>query len=318
MDIWQMKYIVSIVENDFNITGAAQKLHISQPALSKSITAFESEINIQIFTRLKGRLTDLTPTGQIIYEKAKEVIQHYDELLEVFDFRSKSSIDTLLLGIPPLIITTFFSNFFGQLKFERPDIHINSIELGASKLEQLLEELKLDFAVLLKPTGINLENYNECLLHEGDVRIYMSDKHPLAKKDRLTWRDINNCDFALCDDSFRLHHLFLAKIKSENIIMNSLLTAYSWDYLFATIRDSQMITPLPYTSKYIFNMHGVKEVPMEDPIPWQIILAYRKKSTYTPIEKFTIEFSKKYFKSRANSKDLYNEENSLCNLKRLP
>ncbi|MDF2951808.1 MAG: LysR family regulatory protein [Anaerocolumna sp.] len=298
MDIWQMKYIVSIVENDFNITKAAQKLHISQPALSKSITLVESEINIQIFTRVKGRLANLTPTGQIIYEKAKEVIQHFDELLDVFDFRSKHTEDTLMLGIPPLIITTFFSNFFSQLKYDRPDIQISTIELGASKLEQMLEELKIDFAVLLKPTGICMDNYNECLLHEGDIRIYMSDKHPLAEKDVLTWEDINHCDFALCDDSFRVHHLFLDKIKTENVVMNSLLTAYSWDYLFATIRDSQMITPLPYTSKYIFNMHGVKEVPIENPIPWQIILAYRKKSSYTPLEKYTIEFFKNYFSTR--------------------
>jgi DNA-binding transcriptional LysR family regulator len=203
-----------------------------------------------------------------------------------------------MLGIPPLIITTFFSNFFSQLKYDRPDIQISTIELGASKLEQMLEELKIDFAVLLKPTGICLDDYNECLLHEGDIRIYMSDKHPLAGKEMLTWEDINHCDFALCDDSFRVHHLFLDKIKNENVVMNSLLTAYSWDYLFATIRDSQMITPLPYTSKYIFNMHGVKEVPIENPIPWQIILAYRKKSSYTPLEKYTIEFFKNYFSTR--------------------
>ncbi|MFR0552242.1 helix-turn-helix domain-containing protein [Ligilactobacillus salivarius] len=53
-EINHIKYIQAIVENDFNITAAAHKIHISQPALSKSINLIESEYHVHIFTRDKN------------------------------------------------------------------------------------------------------------------------------------------------------------------------------------------------------------------------------------------------------------------------
>ncbi|MDF2609282.1 MAG: gltC 1 [Lachnospiraceae bacterium] len=297
MEICQIKYLTSIIENDFNITRTAEKLHISQPALSKSITILESEINTQLFIRSKGRLTNLTPSGQIFYEKSKAVLTHYDELNEIIKFRSVSPGGTLAIGIPPLVITALFRNFFNQLQIDNPNVDISIIEYGASKLTEMMKELKLDISVLLSPTGLNPEEYDEIFLHEGEIAIYLSDTHPLAQKDKMTWSDLNHHDIAICDETYRTYHLFLSKLKSENIEIASLHTVNSWDYLFASIRNSNMITVFPYVSKYLFNMQGVKEIHIEDPILWKIVLTYRRKKTYSPIEKYTIDYIVNYFKS---------------------
>lgn len=297
MEICQIKYLTSIIENDFNITRAAEKLHISQPALSKSITILENEINTQLFARSRGRLTSLTPSGQIFYEKSKAVLTRYDELNEIIKFRSVSSSGTLLIGIPPLVITALFPNFFNQLQIDSPNIQTSIIEYGAVKLTEMMKDLQLDISVLLSPTGLSPDEYEEIFIHEGEIAVYTSDTHPLAKKDKITWNDLNHQDIAICDETYRTYHLFLSKLKEENIEIASLHTVNSWDYLFASIRNSYLITLFPYVSKYLFNMQGIKEIHIENPIQWKIVLTYRKKKSYPPIEKYIIDYFVNYFRT---------------------
>lgn len=104
MDINQMKYIVCIAENDFNITKAADKLYISQPALSKTIKTIEEYLNIEIFKRKKGRLIDFSDIGKIIYKNALEII--------ALDNKMQKSILEYKKKIKTLHIYRYFISFY--------------------------------------------------------------------------------------------------------------------------------------------------------------------------------------------------------------
>ncbi|WMB29077.1 LysR family transcriptional regulator [Streptococcus didelphis] len=88
MNISNLTYFVEIVNCNFNLTKAAQKNHISQPALSNYIKTIENEENIKLFLRHKGRLVGLTTIGERFYENAKVVISHHEQLMA--DLRSES------------------------------------------------------------------------------------------------------------------------------------------------------------------------------------------------------------------------------------
>ncbi|GEK91927.1 LysR family transcriptional regulator [Alkalibacterium kapii] len=51
MDIKQMQYFIAVVENDFNISQASKFLHVSQPALSQTISVLEKNENVVLFER---------------------------------------------------------------------------------------------------------------------------------------------------------------------------------------------------------------------------------------------------------------------------
>ena len=297
MDIMQLKYIVSVIENNFNITRAAQTLHISQPALSTSVMEFEKQEEIEVFVRSRGRLTGLTESGQIIYEKALDIIPRYDELLSIIRYRAKSVQGSVCLGIPPLVITALFPEVFQLMKADNPDIDVAIVEYGGAKLVEMLKGMQLDFAVLLSPSQLSPLEYREVVLHQGEITAYMSEHHPFAQKNRFTWQDLNDMDVVICDSSYSTYHLFMAKIKEQGVSLKSVTTVYSWDFIFETIRKSDRITVLPYRVKYMFNMHGVKEVPFDDPIPWIITLSYRIKQKYLPEEQYMIDYITDYFKT---------------------
>lgn len=70
IDLQKLAYFITVVENNFNITKAAQELFISQPALSNAIRSMEKEEGVALFIKNKGRYTELTPAAVICMKKA--------------------------------------------------------------------------------------------------------------------------------------------------------------------------------------------------------------------------------------------------------
>ena len=64
MDIRHLRYFVSIVDNDFNLSRASLNLYISQPALSMMISDFENKEGVQLFKRAQGKIVGLTYVGE--------------------------------------------------------------------------------------------------------------------------------------------------------------------------------------------------------------------------------------------------------------
>ncbi len=61
MKLHQLRYLAAVAQSGLNITAAAQKLHTSQPGVSKQIKLLEDELGFQIFTREGRNLTRITP-----------------------------------------------------------------------------------------------------------------------------------------------------------------------------------------------------------------------------------------------------------------
>lgn len=72
MDLRQLTYFLAVAEEG-QITAAAQNLHITQPPLSHQIKLLEEELGLQLFERGR-RNVQLTDAGQILYNRAKQII----------------------------------------------------------------------------------------------------------------------------------------------------------------------------------------------------------------------------------------------------
>jgi LysR family cys regulon transcriptional activator len=63
MKLHQLRYLAAVAQSGLNITAAAQKLHTSQPGVSKQIKLLEDELGFQIFVREGRNLTRITPAA---------------------------------------------------------------------------------------------------------------------------------------------------------------------------------------------------------------------------------------------------------------
>lgn len=159
MDIRHLRYFVSIVDNDFNLSRASQNLYVSQPALSMMITEFENRENIQIFKRASGKIIGLTFAGENYYRDAKEVIKRYNDMRTNLYKSKDCKKGTITIGIPPLVLSAVFSSVLPNLILKNPDINFIIKEIGAYALKSELLLDKVDLAVLLYPERISKKYY---------------------------------------------------------------------------------------------------------------------------------------------------------------
>lgn len=77
MKLHELRSTRAVVEAGFSVTAAAEALHTSQPGISRHIQQVEHYLAIELFTRVKNRLTGLTPAGQVLVPM---IIQALDQL----------------------------------------------------------------------------------------------------------------------------------------------------------------------------------------------------------------------------------------------
>lgn len=295
MDISQLRYFVAIVDNDFNLSATAQKLHISQPALSRFILNFENTEGIDLFHRQNGRLKNLTPVGELLYAKGLELVEEHEGMMR--NIRELSSFygGTIRIGVPPLILSLLFSDVMLQLMTKNPNIKFVMIEKGAFELEKQLMLGQVDIAILLKPNSLNNSIFSEIHLHHDRLMAYMHTNHPLAKKDQLTWPDFRQEKVIMFDESFMIHHLLNTKFNTHNSHPRHAIYSSSWDFFIEAIKTNDLVTILPRPVMDFIRGDIIVERPIENTINWDVVAAFSKKNSYTTLETYVLDSLNDYF-----------------------
>lgn len=82
MEFRELQYFLAVVREE-NISRAAEVLHVTQPTLSRQMTALEEELGAQLFIR--GRHLSLTDAGVMLRRRAEEMVSLMDKTLNEFE-----------------------------------------------------------------------------------------------------------------------------------------------------------------------------------------------------------------------------------------
>lgn len=74
MTLTQLRYLIAIADSGLNITVAAQRVHATQPGLSKQLRQLEDELGFQLFVRKGKSLDTVTDAGQQVLERARIIL----------------------------------------------------------------------------------------------------------------------------------------------------------------------------------------------------------------------------------------------------
>jgi DNA-binding transcriptional LysR family regulator len=94
-------HAVVVLAEEMNFTRAAHRLNVTQPALSKQITELEEQYGLHLFNREKGRLIELTESGQIFVEEASAVLSHAERAIQLARATQDGSDRVLTVGHSP-------------------------------------------------------------------------------------------------------------------------------------------------------------------------------------------------------------------------
>lgn len=182
MKIVQLEYFCAVSQYH-SITQAAQKLYVTQPAISNAIRELEKEFSINLFTRSKNHLT-LTKEGELFYQKANELLQYIKQTsMELYDLGRQTA--PVRIGIPPILSTIFFPDILAEFKKCYPDIPLELFEYGSNRAASLVQQDVMDVALVNMHFYEIDQMYSSRIMTEHIV-FCVSPEHHLAREKEVT------------------------------------------------------------------------------------------------------------------------------------
>ena len=124
MDLLKLRYFYTVAEFE-HVTKAAEKLHIAQPAITKTIKLLESELGVPLFIRV-GRNVKLTEYGELLKRKLDGVFNIVDSIPDEIERMKKNNSFTVKLNV--LAASIAVMEAVVKYKNKNPEVIFNLIQ----------------------------------------------------------------------------------------------------------------------------------------------------------------------------------------------
>ncbi|MEL7832522.1 hydrogen peroxide-inducible genes activator [Fodinibius sp. Rm-B-1B1-1] len=186
MTLTQLSYIIA-VDRYRHFATAAEKSYVTQPTLSMQIHKLEDELGVTIFDRSKSPVIP-TEIGEKIIAEAKKIVKqskHIEDLAALTDDELRG---TFRIGIIPTVAPYLLPLFLRNFREKYPNVRLIFEEVVTDELLDLLNQDLLDIGIIATPSDRG-NIFEEDLYYEPFLG-YVSEDHPLAKKERLSVDDL--------------------------------------------------------------------------------------------------------------------------------
>jgi DNA-binding transcriptional LysR family regulator len=181
MELRQLRYFVAVAEEG-NISRAAQKIFLTQPALSRQIKALEEEIG-QCLLERQAHSIRLTSTGETLLHEARELLKHADQVLE--RVRAARQGVQLRIGYAPSFASGLLSEAVAIFAQKHPNARVELFDLSTKEILSGLENDTLDVALTVGPDR-DAHGFKWTPLLRPSWQLAVHRNHPLARRPTVT------------------------------------------------------------------------------------------------------------------------------------
>ena len=276
MDIRQLSYFVEVADQH-SFTKAAQKLNISQPALSKCILNLEDELGMNLFIRGLGNLM-LTESGKIALENAKDLLAHFSYMQKVLLELGGEHKKSISMGCSALV-SAFFGNKQMNAFFEKgKNFDFYRFESSSDCLIQKVLLMEADFSVCLLCGDILYKDFGKV---SADI-FYQGNFMAVVKRERkgcaAFFEDVPNLDKIVT--TYELFPLVLSMEKGPiTIFYTDQLDDMKWNVL-----EEGFIALVPDIIVPFFGKE-VCALELQKPIPYKLVFITSPAVKYLKIVK---------------------------------
>jgi LysR family transcriptional regulator, benzoate and cis,cis-muconate-responsive activator of ben and cat genes len=102
MELRHLRYFVAVAETQNVLRASTQKLHVSQPAVSRQIRDLEDELGVQLFERT-GKAVSLSDAGSLFLKEARSILERTDEAVRKLRAFAHGGETELHIGYTPAL-----------------------------------------------------------------------------------------------------------------------------------------------------------------------------------------------------------------------
>lgn len=190
MELSTLRSVVTLAETA-NYSRAAERLFITQPALSQQISSLEAELGLKLFERTTRRVT-LTRAGEEFVRRARQILEEADQLSQSMDLCRREMLGSLSVGLLSTLSHLNIPEYISGFQALYPNIQIKfQIAWSSTLIDQVLHR-ELDAAI----TNIHLEKgradprLKVRVFSEDVITVLCSRKRKIARRDFVTMEDL--------------------------------------------------------------------------------------------------------------------------------
>lgn len=235
MKLQQLRYLRAIVRNNLNITAAAERLHTSQPNVSKQLRLLEEELGLPIFERMGRQLTGITPAGKAIIEQAELVLNGVEAVRQIARESSDprrgglsiATTHTQARYVLPAVIRDFMRKY--------PQVNLHLHQGSPMHIAELAESGAVDFAIATEAMEY-FENLVMLPCYRWNRAIVTPCDHPLREEEPLTLEAVAHYPILTYVFGFTGRSRLDAAFKSRGLTPKVVFTATDADVIKTYVR----------------------------------------------------------------------------------
>ncbi|CAM3169082.1 LysR family transcriptional regulator [Corallococcus sp. ZKHCc1 1396] len=270
----QLEYLVAVADT-LGFRRAAERCHVSQPALSAQIQQLEAVLGVKLFERNARRVMP-TPAGTALVARARRVLTEAEHLLKAAEGMGDPFAGPLHLGAIPTVAPYVLPEVVPALVKRYPKLRLRLREEKTAVLVRDMDEGRLDAALLALDAEQGQAMEHEIIAEDPFV-VAAPPGHPLERKKEVRLRDLDDEDVLLLEDG----HCF----RSQTLALCTRVGAREVDFratslttLAQMVMASGSVTLLPQLAVSRENRQGQLVVrPFAPPVPGRtLVLAWRQ------------------------------------------
>jgi LysR family hydrogen peroxide-inducible transcriptional activator len=274
----QLQCLVAVSET-LHFGRAAERCHITQPALSSQIRTLEDALGVMLIERTRHRVL-MTPLGDELTARATQILRDVTDFTETARRSSKPFNGILRLGLLPTLGPYLLPHVLPALRREYGDLKLYLREQPAGRLHDDLEAGEIDAMVVsfdAPPPG------SGTLLFREPFWAALPLSHPLADKTILEPGDLTGEKLLLLEEGHCMRGQILAFCEREHAMEHAGFRATSLDSLRQMVASGLGMTLLPalYAEAEAFEDEQIAVRPFRAPPTRQIGMTWRASSAYS-------------------------------------
>ncbi|MFJ7311172.1 LysR family transcriptional regulator [Pseudomonas sp. NPDC098747] len=272
MDFKQLRYFVAVYEEG-HVGRAAERLSISQPALSQQIRHLEQNLDVTLFERSSKRLLP-TLAAHTLYNHALPLLDGLQRAREALGNFKGQALRTLAIGVLQTVHTSLVPQMLERVRKAQPHLVVQIYELTGLEIERRLLNGSLDIGISYLPP--RQPGLHGVMLYEDELTLVIPADHPLREFKKVSIRQAAELPMLLLGEEFQIRQIWQAQLASlgrrpqVQAELNNMLG------ILDSLPHTKLATVLPGHSQKEYDEEDLLWKPLSEPrVPLKVGLVCR-------------------------------------------
>jgi DNA-binding transcriptional LysR family regulator len=242
VDLRQLEIIRAIADTG-SFTGAGEKLHVSQSAISRQILLLEDELGEPVFHRI-GRRIRITPAGESLLQLSHRVFQDLQDTVSAISEKQESLGGTMRLVGGMTVCLYVFPTLLSEVRKIHPHLDLKVTVGSAERSIAMLRSGAGDLGLLTLP--VEASDLVSVPVLEEELLLVTYPMHPFAKKKQVAPADLNKQAFILFETGSITRRLVEQFFTRERIEPAIVMETENVEIIKAMVRHGLGISIIPW------------------------------------------------------------------------